>query len=34
MVHGMKVKDGRLVRRGRDLDADGDAAVVLGDFFR
>ena len=34
MVHGMKVKDGRLVRRGQDLDADDDAAAVLGDFFR
>ena len=34
MVHGMKVKNGRLLRRGQDLDADEDAAKVLGDFFR
>ena len=34
MVHGMKVKNGRLVRRGEDLAADEDAAAVLGDFFR
>ena len=34
MVHGMKVKNGCLVRRGEDLGADEDAAAVLGDFFR
>ena len=34
MVHGMKVKNGRLLRRGQDLDADEDAVKVLGDFFR
>jgi len=34
MVHGMKVKNGCLVRRGEDLEADVDAATVLADFFR
>jgi len=33
-VHGMKVMDGCLIRRGEDLEADEDAAVVLAQFFK